>query len=416
MLRIHVFLFMAIWSALSISERAQAVSSQPVSLNFFGIHFHDPHEKTSWPTIKIGSWRLWDARVSWPHLEPQHNNWQFRQLDSYVSDAKHRGMSLLLPLGLSPTWAASKPHENSAYKQLGWASPPKDITDWEQYVERVMRRYRGRIQAYEIWNEPNLTRFYSGSTTQLVEMTCAAMRIRDAIDPGALIVSPAATEKEKGISWLRDFLELGGGKCIDVIGFHFYLHAHEVPEQLVKYLRMVKEVRESTGLGHLPIWNTESGWYFELKRTRPQVRYHIVPYEETASYVMRAMVIAASEGIERFYWYAWNNGMMGGLVEVDTKELALGAKGYQALMKWILGHRVSECVVRLDVWRCPIDEGDEQSSWVAWSSKPNSKWLNESSEVLIEKLDATGGLVAKTIRRGDSVTLTQTPILVKNID
>jgi hypothetical protein len=403
------------WAIVHGTAAGQIVEPLPPTLEheYFGIHFHDPHERRNWPNIGMGSWRLWDARVSWPHLEPQKGNWTFKQLDSYVSDSKAQGMSVLLPLGLSPTWAASRPEEDSAYKKPGWASPPRDLSDWSNYVEKVMRRYRGRIEAYEIWNEPNLTRFYSGTAAQLVEMTCIAKRIRDEVDPTALIVSPAATEKEKGVQWLREFLTLGGGSCIDVIGFHFYLHAHEPPEYLVKYVRMVKEAVAAAGLEGLPVWNTESGWYFELQHSRPKVRYHIVPYEETAGYVMRAMTLGASEGLKRFYWYAWNNGMMGGLVETDTKELALGAKGYRALMSWIDGRHVSKCKSDKDVWQCEVRSEAGTYGWIMWTTRKTGWYAPSPADGTIDSLDSFGDISTKKVRAGESVNVTHTPLLIR---
>ena len=80
-----------------------------VEPSYFGMHFHEPYDPGSWPTVPIGSWRMWDARVSWPHLQPMPEEWRFVELDEYVESARRKGISLLLPLGLSPTWASSRP-------------------------------------------------------------------------------------------------------------------------------------------------------------------------------------------------------------------------------------------------------------------------------------------------------------------
>jgi beta-glucosidase/6-phospho-beta-glucosidase/beta-galactosidase len=39
---------------------------------------------------------------------------------------------------------------------------------WRTFVRAVATRYKGQIEAYEIWNEPNLKMFWTGSVEQLV--------------------------------------------------------------------------------------------------------------------------------------------------------------------------------------------------------------------------------------------------------
>ena len=69
----------------------------------------------------------------------------------------------------------------------------------------------------------------------------------------------------------------------------------------------------------IPLWNTETGWYFANSEGGPFVRYHVLTTDESANYLMRAFILCASVGIERFYWYAWNNVKMGGLIEPKSK-------------------------------------------------------------------------------------------------
>ncbi len=64
---------------------------------------------TPWPSIKFGSWRLWDAYVAWPSLEPERGKWNFQTMDKYVALAERAGIDLVLPLGFSPTWASTRP-------------------------------------------------------------------------------------------------------------------------------------------------------------------------------------------------------------------------------------------------------------------------------------------------------------------
>ena len=37
---------------------------------YIGLHLHRADQGTAWPAAGFGSWRLWDANVAWPNLEP----------------------------------------------------------------------------------------------------------------------------------------------------------------------------------------------------------------------------------------------------------------------------------------------------------------------------------------------------------
>jgi hypothetical protein len=130
---------------------------------------------------------------SW--LEPRKGEWHFETLDRYVELAERRGVGLLLPLGLSPAWASSRPFEKSIYGP-GNAAEPKDIKDWRTYVKAIATRYKGRIRDYEIWNEPNLKRFWAGDVGHMVDLTREASAVIHGIDPGSTVVSPSATNAD----------------------------------------------------------------------------------------------------------------------------------------------------------------------------------------------------------------------------
>src|SRR5208282_6478946 len=97
---------------------------------YFGLHIHhlDNPIPTPWPNMPVPAWRLWDAGVNWPDLEPNKGQWQFERLDRYVALAQQHGTSILLPLGGSPTWASARPRLASNY-QPGFTAEPANLDD-----------------------------------------------------------------------------------------------------------------------------------------------------------------------------------------------------------------------------------------------------------------------------------------------
>ena len=146
--------------------------AQSIPRTFFGLHIHRVTDKTPWPALAVPTWRLWGAQVKWPDLEPSRGRWQFDTLDKYVALAEQHNTEILLPLAVTPQWASARPEVKSGWQKPGLTAEPRETDDWQDYVRQVATRYKGRIFAYEIWNEPNLQQYWIGNTDQLVSYPC----------------------------------------------------------------------------------------------------------------------------------------------------------------------------------------------------------------------------------------------------
>jgi len=303
-----------------------------VPRSFFGMHIHRAATTTPWPAVPIGEWRLWDAYVTWPYLEPHKGQFRFETLDRYVSLARQHNTGLLLPLGLSPSWASARPSEKSVY-QPGSAAEPGDIEDWRAFVRTIATRYKGRIDAYEIWNEPNLPLFCSASVDQMVVLTREASQIIHEIDPHAIVVSPSATEN-KGLTWLSEFLNKGGGQYVDVIGYHLYVNP-QPPEAMMPLVQQIRQLLARNGQASKPIWNTETNWF----SPKP------FPSEDlAAAYLARSYILDWAAGVQRFYWYAWDNrGVQVLTTEEDNQSLKPAGRAYGIVYQWLVGARMDAC-------------------------------------------------------------------------
>lgn len=341
---------------------AYAQSLEP----YTGLHIHNADTTTKWPSVGFQSWRLWDAFVAWPNLEPAREKYSFEKLDRYLAMARLTRVEVLLPLGLSPAWASARPTERSSYGP-GNASEPTALADWTRYVDTVVRRYAGRIAAYEIWNEPNADGFFSGSTAEMVKLTCAAYRTIKAADPSAIVLSPAATHQEKGVQWLDEFLSLGGGACIDAVAFHFYTLAHEPPEALIPLAGKVRAVMARRGVGGLPLWNTETGWYIANAHGPAKVKWKVLDRDEAAAFVARALILGKSLGLARFYWYAWDDGILG-LLEMEDGSLKPAALAYRTTAQWLQGVNTVNCdKLNVSVMSCELSDSSKIRH-VVWST------------------------------------------------
>lgn len=378
---------------------------EQVPASYFGLHIHRLVRTQPWypkgdkitpwpPSIKFGSWRLWDAYVAWKHLEPERGKWDFQTLDKYLALAEEAGIDLVLPLGLSPAWASARPNEPSSYDP-GNAAEPRNIEDWRNYVGHVARRYKGRIKHYELWNEVNVKGFYSGSQEKLVELARVAYQTLKEVDPSIIFVSPSVVG-EGHHPWLDRYLAKGGAKYLDAVGYHFYM-PKAPPEAMLTLIRQVKNVMKKHGLEDKPLWNTETGWWIDNNTNTPRTRavppgWVKVDSERAAAYVARALLLSWTAGVSRIYWYSWDSIDMG-LIQPGSLELKPAGVAFDTMSRLLTGALLKQCTVDDKIWICQIVTANEKKPVLAvWTEDDVGRnWKIPSSWNImgVERLDGS---------------------------
>jgi hypothetical protein len=371
-LRIRAMILATIWFVvlpeLACSD-AIAPPTTEIDMSYFGMHIH--RAETYWPHVRFGSSRLWDTATDWASLEPIRGQWHFDRLDTYVALALQNGVEPVLVLGNTPTWASARPFETSAYNR-GGAAEPRSLTDWENYVRIVSARYRGKVRYFEVWNEPNLPMFYSGSVSNMVELTRIAHVTLKDVDRNIQVISSSPTEK-RGIKWLDEYLRLGGGNYVDIIGYHFYVMPAP-PEKMVPLIGDVKQLMDRYGLGAKPLWNTESGWHISHTK-QSHVSPDALPADLAADYVARALILNWASGVSRFYLYAWDDGTMG-LIERNNPKPTQPSKAYSEVERWLQGAVMESCQSDIEnTWVCKLRR-PSGISWIIWNPQRNLLFRN----------------------------------------
>lgn len=139
--------------------------------------------------------------------------------DRIVDQVERYGLDLVVRLDRQPSWAAD-----------GDDSPPEHYGDFGDFVYALASRYRGRIRAYEVWNEPNLARQWGQRTPNPEEYTAllrvAYVHIKDA-DPEAIVISAgmAPTSRWDTVTmpddeFIRQMYAAGARPYFDVLGTH----------------------------------------------------------------------------------------------------------------------------------------------------------------------------------------------------
>ena len=313
-----------------------ASCAAPVSSVVTGLHINYMGASLRWPNIPdvnppkgVKAIRLWDSHGSlWRNVQPSYNSWDFRYIDKYVRIAQGYGSDIVLTLGFPPSWASSRPNEDSIHG-LGAAAMPTSLDEWNAYVRKVVTRYKGKIQFYEIWNEPAFSDiestvddsgkagFFSGSSAEMVKLASQAKQIIDEIDPAAQVLSPPMTGHYQGLKRLDAYLKSGGASSFDILSFHFYLADSIDPLDLPKLVSGVRDVGKKYGYEG-PIWNSETGLIIQSPGKKVAPFYggngmlsYVLPDLEAARAMTQFLLLSYGCGVERVYWLSWDNGSMG---------------------------------------------------------------------------------------------------------
>jgi len=338
----------------SLQKEQAAESTGIVSAQFFGMVVKNPAVQ---PAVATGSRRLWDSGVSWAALEPAAGTFNWSTLDGEVAAAEQAGVQVTLTLGLTPTWASAQPGILSSYG-AGATAMPANISDWDAYVSAVAARYRGRISAYEVWNAPEDTIYWSGAPAQmgadlaaLAAHTAAAVHAADA---SATVVSPALSP-----SGLTAFLAAGGGSSVDAIGTSL-VASGQAPERMTAAVQAIRAALAGTAADGKPLWNDQGSWVLPQGGLSPETQ---------AAYVARALILNAGYAVQRMHWYAWDENRAGSLALTDAEaQPTSAATAYSIVEGWVAGSQMNGCAATAGgVWTCQIVR-DGKTGWIVWST------------------------------------------------
>lgn len=160
---------------------------------------------------------------AWEDLETARGVWDFSLADEIVSLAEARNVELVARLTNAPAWARSGTVTSDFVD-----APPDDYADFANYCGILAERYRGRIMAYQVWNEPNLTREWGGAPPDAAAYVDLLQGCSEAIrtaDPQAIIISaglsPTGTHDDNAHRddiYLQTMYDHGFQAYVDVVG------------------------------------------------------------------------------------------------------------------------------------------------------------------------------------------------------
>jgi hypothetical protein len=282
----------------------------------YGIQVHLPNQNAASVMERVTTlgMRWVKQQIEWKAYETSRGNIDWASLDQMVNTLEAAGVNILFSVVKAPAWARDTVDEDG---------PPTNYQDYANFVGALAQRYRGRVDAYEIWNEQNLRREWNSpahpiSAAGYVEMLRLAYAAIKAQDPSAIVVAGgvAPTGFNDGVNaiddrvYVRAMYASGVAQYSDALGAHpngwanppdsvccnntagVLTHDDHPSFFFLQTLRDYRNIMVQSGDANTFIWATEFGWGTNADTgTPPPAGYEFVAYtdlNEQAQYIVRA--------------------------------------------------------------------------------------------------------------------------------
>lgn len=163
------------------------------------------------------------VQIEWPTVHPSADAGQWFIYDGVIDQAFNYGLNVMLSVVGAPEWTRASGGENG---------PPDDYNQYYAFLEELLTRYEGKVQAIEVWNEQNLDREWQTSAglvpAQYVEFLSGAYETIKAHNPDIIVISGAlsptgfhdAVTSFDDFIYLDELLAAGMLDYADCVGVH----------------------------------------------------------------------------------------------------------------------------------------------------------------------------------------------------
>jgi len=263
---------------------------------------------------------------------------------------------------------------------LAWDDPDNY---WANYVTDVVTHFKEEIDVWEIWNEPDMQFFWTGSAQEYAQLLKVGYLAVKAANPEATVLfgGLAYWENPGFYTEVLDILKndpdvVQHNGYFDAMSLHLYANvyqAHDISMQ-------VKDAIASR-VGPHPIWLTETGVQIWNEDPQPPSASTWPPdytatAEEAAWHVIEAYANARAADVERFFYFRlhddYDNMQQRFGLTRDDYSLRPAYVAYQVAAQYLNGENqitgpFGSTVKRVTFWGTPLGKID-----VLWNATPDA--------------------------------------------
>ncbi len=282
-----------------------------VALGIQAQYYGQPLDRLTGAVKDIGfSWTK--QQIVWRDIETSKGQYEWGQLDEVVDHLYRQQIRIMLAVTKAPRWATPGGLDD------GTPANPEDFGD---FMTALASRYRGKITAFELWNEANLASETGGRINPAfyVRLMKAGYLGVKGVSPGSIVVLGALAPTGindpsvavNDLIYLDQLYQVNGGEVrayFDVLGSHPYGLSNP-PDTLWSegklgperkyynddsfYFRRFEQqygIMQRYGDGAKQVWLSEWGWGSDFRPDGYQ-EFNTVTEELRAKYVTDAILL-----------------------------------------------------------------------------------------------------------------------------
>jgi xylan 1,4-beta-xylosidase len=171
--------------------------------------------------------------------------YNFQYVDALYDAILKSGMKPFVELSFMPQALASG--GKTIFWWKGNITPPKNYDKWERLIRALTQHWTERYGIeevrqwyFEVWNEPNLDGFWSGSQAEYFKLYGVTARAIKSVSPNYRVGGPATA----GNAWIPDTIKVAveRGFPLDFVSTHDYgVKGAGLDEQGVQQLQLIPE-------------------------------------------------------------------------------------------------------------------------------------------------------------------------------
>lgn len=263
---------------------------------------HIAHNYLRWGYVQGPGWvKDWDGKFG---LDPKvpAEQWYWNHRIDWAIDA---GRDMLVCVQSVPMsdWARAADYPHMRVTPWGKVGGQPNDERYRHFLREVAKRYAGKVQTWEIENEPNAGNHTPDDRIGDYVAVCKAVydEIKGA-DPNTLIMGISGTSKFQ--DFMNEVFKLGGAPYMDGVTWHTYT-SPDTPDAV----GLQTILKESVDIVHkhkpgAPIWNSETGVYIALRNEVDQA----IPMETVAQKVQLRDIAFVQNGWMGAAFDEWHGG------------------------------------------------------------------------------------------------------------
>jgi hypothetical protein len=245
--------------------------------------------------------------VGWAMLQPRAGSydttWAVPFVEKQIDAARARGFNVMVTFWRTPDWANGG---------KGPLVAPTDPSTYADALAHFVKLWKGKVQAWEVWNEPNASEFFAGADpATYTSLLKSAYTAAHAADPAVNIVFGGTMYVDT--AWISKVYDAGAKGYFDTMAVHPYMGQADAPPELpdtgdrwnMMHVDALVKLMEARGDGSMPIWFTEYGWSVHENTSTTPVWARGVTAAQQADYLQRAVALTANRWpqVDVMIWY-----------------------------------------------------------------------------------------------------------------